>query len=357
MQIVAVVVLYKRLPEQSQTIDSLGKVFLSQPQLMNSIQVILFDNSPTALDQVQLSFPCKYRHAPRNVGTSGAYNYAMELAEAEQIPWLLLLDQDTTVSAEFLPRMLEYSGSLQEQTEVGSVVPFIYSHGELVSPRTLMRFNRIGRIPSTCSGILRQKAFAVNSASLMRVAALREIGGYSDEFWLDLSDVYVFQAMYRKGRYLYIAGDLKLQHSITSMDFDNDMAPERYRNFLAAESAFVDLYSSAPERAAHLVRLLARTVRQRRQYRNRVFADMTFRILSPPPPGRPGEENPKLAQTTLAAGYPRARAGPGGGITSSSGTKAKCSPELTQLARIGGVGYHTAVNVGCNHPHAPIQEA
>jgi GT2 family glycosyltransferase len=202
----------------------------------------------------------------------------MEFAGAEGVPWLLLLDQDTMVSAEFLPRMLEYSHVLQGETEIGSVVPFIYSHGSLISPRTHGRFNQVGRIPATCSGIYRRKAFAVNSATLMRVAALREIGGYSDEFWLDLSDVYVFQAMYRKGRYLYIAGDLTLQHSITSMDFDNDMAPERYRNFLAAESAYVDLYSSAPERAAHLVRLLWRTLRQRR-YRNSVFSRMTFEFF------------------------------------------------------------------------------
>jgi GT2 family glycosyltransferase len=238
--------------------------------------VILFDNSPKALGQVSLSFPCDYRHAGRNVGTSGAYNYAMELAEAEQCSWLLLLDQDTTLSTEFLPRMLEYSQRLQDQTEVGSVVPFIYSHGSLVSPRKHGRFNQISLIPTTFSGVYRHKAFAVNSASLMRVAALREIGGYSNDFWLDLSDVYVFQAMYRRGRYLYIAGDLTLQHSITSMDFDKDMAPERYRNFLAAESAYVDIYSSAPERAFHLIRLLARTLRQRRRHQNKAFSEMTF---------------------------------------------------------------------------------
>ena len=76
-QIVAVVVLYKRLPEQSQTIDSLGgKVFAGNPELLTSIRVILFDNSPKALSHVNLSFPCDYRHAGRNVGTSGAYNYA-----------------------------------------------------------------------------------------------------------------------------------------------------------------------------------------------------------------------------------------------------------------------------------------
>jgi glycosyltransferase involved in cell wall biosynthesis len=275
-QIVAVVVLYKRLPEQSQTIESLAKVFAAKPQLLDSIRVILFDNSPASLEHVNLSFPASYHHAGRNVGTSGAYNYALEFAEAEAIPWLLLLDQDTTISAEFLPRMLEYSHLLQEQAQVGSVVPFVYSHGSLVSPRTLGSFNRIRQIPPTFSGICRDKAYAVNSATLMRVSALREIGGYSDEFWLDLSDVYVFQTMYRKSRYLYIAGDLTLQHSITSMDFDKDMAPERYRNFLAAESAYVDLYSSAPERAAHLMRLLARTLRQRRRHRNKVFSKLTF---------------------------------------------------------------------------------
>jgi GT2 family glycosyltransferase len=275
-QIVAVVVLYKRLPEQSQTVESLGKIFAAKPELLDSIHVVLFDNSPTALDHMSRPFPFSYHHAGRNLGTSGAYNYAMELAEREAISWLLLLDQDTSVSAEFLPRILEYSYLLQGKADIGSVVPFIYSHGTLVSPRKLGRFNRISQIPADFNGCCRQRAYAVNSATLMRVSALREIGGYSDDFWLDLSDVYVFQAMFRKGRYMYVAGDLTLQHLITSMDFDNDMTPERYRNFLAAESAFVDLFSSAPERAAHVIRLLARTLRQRRRHRNRVFSEITL---------------------------------------------------------------------------------
>jgi hypothetical protein len=275
-QIVAVIVLYKRLPEQSQTIASLGTVFARNPELLDSIRVILFDNSPKGLEQVSLSFPCDYYHSDRNVGTSGAYNYALQFAETGLFPWLLLFDQDTKVSAEFLPRMLEYSHVLLGRAEIGAVVPFIYSHGLLVSPTKLGRFHRMSSIPSSFSGIYRQRAFAVNSATLMRVKTLREIGGYSDEFWLDLSDIYVFQAMYRKRRYLYIARDLTLQHSITTMDYDNDMAPERYRNFLAAESAYVDLYSSAPERAVHLIRLLARTLRQRRRHRNKTFSKITF---------------------------------------------------------------------------------
>jgi GT2 family glycosyltransferase len=172
--------------------------------------------------------------------------------------------------------MLNYSKSLEDVTEVGSVAGFVYSHGALVSPRRLARFNQVRPIPRTVQGVYRRLAYAVNSATLMRVSALREIGGYSDEFWLDLSDVYVFQAMYRRGKYIYLAGDLEVQHSIASQDFDNEMSPERYRNFLAAESAFIDLYLSPLERIAQLLRLFVRTVRQYRRYENKIFSRITW---------------------------------------------------------------------------------
>jgi GT2 family glycosyltransferase len=276
MQIAIVVVLYKRSPVQSQTINSLAAVFERNPELLNSFRVFIWDNSPTAMANATVPFPHVYGHNGRNLGTSGAYNHAMEFAESKGLPWLLLLDQDTTVSGEFLPRMLEYGTRFQNQPEIATVVGFIYSHGVLVSPRRLRRFNRIQQIPPTFNGISKQKAYAVNSATLMRVSALREIGGYSDEFWLDLSDVYVFQAMHRIGRYMYVAADLRLDHSISSMDFDKEMSPERYRNFMAAESVFVDLYQSRLEQSAHLFRLLMRTIRQYRRYENKTFASISW---------------------------------------------------------------------------------
>ncbi len=276
MQIAIVVVLYKRSPIQSQTINSLAAVFEKNPELLNSCTVFIWDNSPTAMVHATVPFPHVYGHNGRNLGTSGAYNHAMEFAESKGLPWLLLLDQDTTVSEDFLPRMLQYSIRFRNQPEIATVVGFIYSHGVLVSPRRLRRFNRIAQIPPTFNGISKQKAYAVNSATLMRVSALREIGGYSDEFWLDLSDVYVFRAMHRQGRYMYVAADLRLDHSISSMDFDKEMSPERYRNFIAAESGYVDLYQSRLEQSAHLFRLLVRTIRQYRRYENKTFARISW---------------------------------------------------------------------------------
>jgi GT2 family glycosyltransferase len=276
MQILAVVVLYKRSPQQSQTIQSLSQVLERNPALNDQVRVLLWDNSPTPLTGASLPFPFDLNSAGRNVGTSGAYNYAMGFAEGLGCPWLLLLDQDTTVSDEFLLGMLGYSEKFRHTPEIATVVPFIFSHGTLVSPRRLRSFNRVKQIPVTFSGICKDKAYAVNSGTLMRVTALREVGGYSDEFWLDLSDVYVFLALHRKGKYMYIAGDLRLEHSIASMDFDKEMSPERYLNFMAAESAYFDLYLSPLERWAQLLRLFVRTVRQYRHYQNKIFSRITW---------------------------------------------------------------------------------
>jgi GT2 family glycosyltransferase len=276
MQILAVVVLYKQLPQQTETIRSLIQVFQRNPGLGDSVRVLLWDNSPTPASNVSLPFAFEFGHAGRNVGTSGAYNYAMELAGSLGFTWLLLLDQDTSVSQEFLQGMIGYAGKFRETPEIAAVVPFIFSHGTLVSPRRLLSFNRIRQIPLTFNGVCKDKAYAVNSATLMRVSALREVGGYSDEFWLDLSDVYVFQAFHRHGKAMYVARDLRVDHSIASMDYDKEMSSERYRNFLAAESAYVDLFLSPLERASQLLRLFVRTLVQYRRYQNKIFSRIAW---------------------------------------------------------------------------------
>lgn len=276
MQILVVVVLYKQLPERSQTIQSLIHVFERKSALNDSLRILLWDNSPTPASRVSLPFSFEFSHADRNLGTSGAYNHAMERAESLHCPWLLLLDQDTTISERFLTAMIGYSERFGPAAEVAAVVPFIFSHGTLVSPRRLLSFNRVQQIPVTFSGLCKDKAYAVNSATLMRVSALREVGGYSEEFWLDLSDVYVFQALYRKGKYMYIAGEIHVEHSIASMDFDKEMSPERYRNFIAAESAYIDLFLSPVERSAQLLRLFVRAFRQYRRYQNKIFSRIAW---------------------------------------------------------------------------------
>jgi GT2 family glycosyltransferase len=279
MQILAVVVRYKTPLDQSQTILSLCQAFHDAPELAQTIEVFIWDNTSEPLYQPHLPIPFQYQHTGENLGVSGAYNQAIEVAAAHGCPWMLLLDQDTSLNAFFLERILAYSYEMEGDPEICSVVPFVRSHGELVSPRRLKRLNRVPQIERGFSGVLRTRAYAINSASLMRLSALREIGGYSEEFWLDLSDVHAFESLYRRKKFIYVANDLELDHSIAGMNFEQDMVPERYKTFLAAENLYLERYRSRFENIFQAFRLFARTLRQYVEYKDKAYAAITWRYF------------------------------------------------------------------------------
>jgi glycosyltransferase involved in cell wall biosynthesis len=280
MQILAVIVRYKTPLDCSETFLGITKALQQDSELATAFRVFLWDNTPQGLEQPDLPAGFEYGHSGENLGVSGAYNRALKVAERYGCPWMLLLDQDTSVTDEFLRRMLAYSKTLQPTPEVGSIVPFVRSHGKLVSPRRLLSFNRVPpQIDRSISGLYRGSGYGVNSGSLLRVSCLREAGGFSEEFWLDLSDVYIFQRLYERKRYMYIAGDVELQHVIAGMNFEQEMVPERYQTFLAAENAYMDMYHTRLENAVQTARLLLRTIRQFVQYRDKAYATITWRYF------------------------------------------------------------------------------
>lgn len=279
MQILAVVVLYKIRPEDSTTLRSLIAELERDPDQRTEIAVLVWDNSPEPLVPNKLTGSFEYFHSIENKGVSGAYNSALERAESLGIPWLLLLDQDTTLPQGFVRRMLDYSRSLYGNAEIATVIPFVRSNEVLVSPRTCGHTLRSSQIDESESGIIRKKSFAINSGTLMRVSALRGIGGYSDLFWLDLSDQFVFHRLYKAGKLMYLAGDLEIAHSIANSDYDRGMSRERYKSYLAAENLFSQTFHSRVSNWAHNAVLLARALRQYRRFREKGYAYLTLQSL------------------------------------------------------------------------------
>lgn len=275
MQILAVVVRYKTNLSDSETVQSLARTFGVHPHLLEDIAVLVWDNSPAAAENLALPFPITYGHSPENLGVSGAYNRAMAIAEAADCPWLLLLDQDTTLPVEFLPRMLELSRQLDPRREIAAIAPFLVNGDRTISPGQLT-FNWVNLIQPPFEGVHPGRMYAANSGTVIRVSALREIGGFNESFWLDLSDVVVFHLLHEKGRLLYVAGDLRVPHRVSLTDYDGSMSPQRYLNFISAESAYWDLYRRVPERLAQTGRLLLRAARQLLRYRDKTYARITF---------------------------------------------------------------------------------
>ena len=281
MQILAVVVRYKMNLEQSPTISSLCVAFHRRPDLLQSVGLLIWDNSPIPLKNPVLSIPFNYRHSPKNVGVSGAYNRAMELAESQGYQWLLLLDQDTTLTEDFLPRILEYTRVLAGNPEVAAIAPLLMEDDRIVSPMVVRayRWRHARPFRQPFSGVCPKKVFAANSGTLMRVSSLRQIGGFDEEFWLDISDVVVFDRLYQSGKRLYVAGDLRIQHRLTNNDYDGSMSPERYRNFIASEGAYWDIYGTVFQNVLQTARLFGRMAIQYIRYRNKIYSRITGEFL------------------------------------------------------------------------------
>jgi GT2 family glycosyltransferase len=278
-QILIVVVRYKISLEDSQTMAGLAQSFRRQPELLQSMRVLVWDNSPTSLDQASGTFPFDYNFSEQNLGVSGAYNGAMAWAESIGCPWLLLLDQDTRIAEEYLSKMLSYCIKLQQETRIAAIVPFVRSRDMLISPQRFGRFVRNHQVPKGVSGIIEEPAGAINSGTVMRVSALRAIDGYSDTFWLDYSDTFVFTTLYRSGYVIYLAGDLELTHSLANLDYNNNMGTERYRSFLAAENIYHEMFHSRFQNIVFTLWLLARTGRQYCRFKNKEFAKLTLRTF------------------------------------------------------------------------------
>jgi len=277
MEILVVIVRYNLPLHLSQTVQGLEKAFQDDPELLNAMEVLIWDNSRETLADPTLNFRAEYRSSTRNEGVSGAYNAAIDIALKKNLRWMLLLDQDTSVTAHFLAAMLRHARQLDSQKEIAAIAPTVHVGEFVVSPRRT-RFNSNSPYEGP-GGLAEGEPFAINSGCLMRVEALEAIGGFSLDFWLDYSDMYVFHQFFLHGFKVWRATDAELQHEMTIMDYDNLMAPWRYKNFIEAEGAFIDLYKGRMENAMQLARLVFRAVRQRLRYRNPEFSRITWSHL------------------------------------------------------------------------------
>lgn len=179
-QLLIVIVLFERKPEQSTAYSSIHDVARTSGVFP---EVFLYDNSsnPSPVSSEKIT----YRHDPLNPGVSKAYNTASVFAENNRKSWMLLLDQDTGVTAEFFeklqvairahPETVAFVPRLKDQQGVVSPFYFAFGGGKRINPG-----------PSFLS--LRNHRFA-NSGLTVKLSAFQAVGGYDLDTPLDFSDI------------------------------------------------------------------------------------------------------------------------------------------------------------------------
>ncbi len=275
LEILAIVVRYGTALEDSKTLKGVCPALLADAELARVYRLLIWDNSSEPLPDPALPVPFTYRHSAANLGVSGAFNGALALALERGAAWMLLLDQDSAIDGEFLRRMHAHALALEDDPAYAAIVPTVTVGGVLVSPKEQL-FNRNRSYPAGECGTAPGEAIAINSGCLMRPSALHAIGGFSTDFWLDFSDIYVFHQFFAAGKKVWRAADAAFEHDMSIMDYDRLMTPWRYRNFSYAETAFHDLYRGRIENLIQTARLFARAIKQRFKYSNPEFSRIAW---------------------------------------------------------------------------------
>lgn len=179
-EILFVVVLYKRKPEQSPSLNTLLEL---GRHWQTTLSVFVYDNSPQACTVSNSSII--YRHDPSNRGLGKAYNEASALAAKLNKKWLHLLDQDTTTTISFYETLFD-----TVIRNPGSVVfvPKLYDAYGCISPFR-WRWGKGKRFTVDSTTLpLRAYRFA-NSGLLVRCDVFQQASGYHNTIPLDFSDI------------------------------------------------------------------------------------------------------------------------------------------------------------------------
>jgi len=272
--VLAVLVLYKSTPLTSQTFRTLC-ISLRETDLACRVKLLIYDNSPApSFPPEDIPTEHSYVHDPQNRGLAAAYNAALDLAFKEGRDWLLLFDQDTTVTPSYLTLADRILREISEEHRIAAIVPKLESGGGIVSPSRVLWAGFLAPIRRSFSGVAPFQATALNSGTLIRVSAVRHIGGFNTHFWLDYLDHWMFDQLYRAGYSVYVM-DIVIQHVLSVRNFAT-MTEVRYRNILRAESAYHRTCRSPIEQKVYVLRLLVRALKILLQARGLPFFRATM---------------------------------------------------------------------------------
>tara|TARA_B110001450_G_scaffold218812_1_gene213462 strand:- start:9719 stop:10585 length:867 start_codon:yes stop_codon:yes gene_type:complete len=275
MKIVVVVVLYNCLLSKSHTVQSLLAMPFHRDSKGYNVNVIICDNGSDRPQEVLASHDyIEYFAFSDNKGLPAAYNFALKEACEINAEWLLLLDQDTKLPADYFENLYEAVACHATDSNVVAAVPKMHYQDEFFSPSKVLYAGVMRPMERRFLGVYPKELFAIGSCSLLRVDFLREIGGFSQDYWLDSLDRWLYKQVHMLKRRVLVA-DIIVEHELSVMDFDKFISEDRYENILKYESKFMINHCSFLENIIFRLRLCLRSIKLYLKSDNKNFALIT----------------------------------------------------------------------------------
>ncbi len=267
-----VLVLYKTKIEDSLTYKTLCENIST---LSCNHEFLVYNNSPEQTIENKNNY--ELVNATTNNMLVGPYNYALQRAIECKHNWLLLLDQDTCLTKEYFEQL---NIALGMNKDVAAIIPKLQNKEFHLSPTSYnslfgpwLKMHNIYN-----AGFIKNKTIqAFNSAALISVKALDEIGRFSLEFPLDQLDFYVFNRLSNSGFSFYLM-NVTLSHDLAVRDYKNKMSSERYISILSSEYRFSKLLGIISV-ITYKLKLILRLLKQILTREKRPYSFITFKYL------------------------------------------------------------------------------
>jgi GT2 family glycosyltransferase len=273
-EILFIIVLYKNKLSDSLTYRSLNNY---SEKMGLSLQIMIYDNTPYHQKyENDSNNKIIYIRDASNPGVARAYNKGLEYCNKKIIPWMLLMDQDTEFNGDFLSNTVLSLKNHGENKDTVCFIPKITSKsGEILSPMILKRGGLVRPVKVAKSGIQKNNITGLNSGTLLRVSYLNKLGGFNEQFGLDMLDHWLFREIHKSGCSVYLT-KAEMQHDLSVMDFEKNMTLERYKDLLLSERHFME--GNLAEIVIYKLRLFVRIFKQLR-YKEKQFLLLSLKAI------------------------------------------------------------------------------
>ena len=208
--------------------------------IKNKLNIIVFDNGSTDYSDVALPsgfHSLIYIYNKDNVerGTRIAYETSLTHSNDE---WLMLLDDDTSLTEDYLSLLLAELGSKIRDTEIVAYCAKIYDGVTQISPTASETLDML-LFPKE-AGVYKQDISGISSTLTLRKAFIEDIGGFSKEFPLDYLDHWLFSQIIFNQKKVEVL-NCQLNHQLSVQDLSS-LSEERFYSIFSSEYRFYKAY-------------------------------------------------------------------------------------------------------------------
>ena len=184
----ALIVIYNKACENSETLNSIYK-------WKDKIEIVIFDNSTKSNNNQAY---CQreeilYFTEKKNLGLSKAYNYVIDRLSLNDDDYIIILDDDTVLSDEYIEEVLR-----SQHLDKDILLPIVRCNDKIISP-TNIKFKCGSKIVKSIKDLKFDNMSAINSGMVICGRVFKNIR-YNEDLFLDCVD-HEFMRMVRNNKF------------------------------------------------------------------------------------------------------------------------------------------------------------